>query len=87
MLPDAKLHKNKLSDEPHIYFRKLLKACRFKTYRQAADALGITKRTVAQYANRGGYSYATQFYLECRAAMQHEMERTKEEIISPALVG
>lgn len=85
MLPDATLHKNKLRDDPHIYFRKLLKACRFKTYQMAADALGITKRTVIQYANRGGYSYATQFYLEVRAAMQHELDRAKEEIISPAL--
>lgn len=72
MLPDAKLHRPK----DHIYFRKLLRACRFKSYRIAAQALGIGRRTVARYALEGGFSYAIQFYLEARAAMQHEWENS-----------
>lgn len=87
MLPDAKLHKHRLDDNPHIYFRRLLKLCKFKTYRAAAKALGVTKRTITQYANRGGYSYATQFYLETRAAMQQELDRIKGAIFSPPSEG
>lgn len=72
MLPDSTLHKPK----DHIYFRKLLRACRFKSYRIAAKALGIGRRTVARYALEGGFDYPTQFYLEARAAMQHELENS-----------
>lgn len=68
MLPDAKLHR----PSDHIYFRKLLRACGFKTYRAAAKALGIGRRTVARYATDGGFPYAVQFYLEARAFMENE---------------
>lgn len=68
MLPDAKLHK----PGDYIYFRKLLRACGFKSYRIAAKALGMGRRTVARYATDGGFPYPVQFYLECRAAMQYE---------------
>lgn len=71
MLPDAKLHKPR----DYIYFRRLLRACRFKSYRIAARAMGVGRRTVAKYATDGGFPYTVQFYLECRAAMQHESEK------------
>lgn len=70
MLPDAKLHKPK----DHIYFRRLLRACGFTSYRIAARALGLGRRTVARYATDGGFPYPVQFYLEARAAMHHEMK-------------
>ena len=68
MLPDAKLHKPRDCD----YFRRLLRACGFKSYRTAANALGIGRRTVARYATDGGFPYAVQFYLEARAFMERE---------------
>lgn len=72
MLPDAKLHKPK----DHIYFRRLLRACGFKSYRVAAKALGMGRRTVARYATDGGFPYPVQFYLECRAAMEYEVKNS-----------
>ena len=72
MLPDATLHRPK----DHIYFRKLLRACRFKSYRIASKALGLCRRTVARYATDGGFPYPVQFYLEARAAMQNELENS-----------
>lgn len=71
MLPDAKLHR-----KDYLYFRKLLRACRFKSYRIAAKAMGMGRRTIARYALEGGYPYTVQFYLECRAAMQNELENS-----------
>jgi hypothetical protein len=78
VLPDAKLHRPR----DYIYFRKLLRACRFKSYRIAAKALGLGRRTVAEYGRRGGFPYTVQFYLECRAAMQNEMESSA--VLAPA---
>lgn len=67
-IPDASAHNPK----DFIYFRRLLNACGF-TYAEAAEVLGCSERTVATYANVGGYDYPAQFMLECYAVGLHRL--------------
>jgi hypothetical protein len=66
VLPDAKLHRPR----DHIYFRRLLRDCGFKSYTAAAVGLKMGRRTIARYATDGGFSYELQWYLECLGAIK-----------------
>lgn len=66
MLPNAKLHR----PTDHIYFRQLLRAAGFENYAAAAVGLGLSRRTIARYANDGGFTYELQWYLECLGAIR-----------------
>lgn len=75
MLPDASLHR----PDPG-YFRRLLNQAGF-TYADAATCLGRSERTIARYAARGGFDYATQYALEVYAVGLGRLAK-KDDILS-----